>query len=230
MSIHLYKHNEDAYRAVETMLEEKQMAAVIHPTGTGKSMIAFKLVEQHPHKHFLWLSPSEYIYKTQLENIDTQFSNIEYMSYSRLMKHEDSIDTLHPDYIILDEFHRCGAAEWGKSVRKLLEAYPKAKRLGLSATNIRYLDNQRNMAEELFEGNIASEMTLGEAIVREILPEHPVSWQMVVGCARRAITTVIFRGQNSVHRTIQLFYLQIKMKQTRQQTQKEAATCLTQRQ
>lgn len=171
MSIHLYKHNEDAYRAVETMLEEKQMAAVIHPTGTGKSMIAFKLVEQHPHKHFLWLSPSEYIYKTQLENIDTQFSNIEYMSYSRLMKHEDSIDTLHPDYIILDEFHRCGAAEWGKSVRKLLEAYPKAKRLGLSATNIRYLDNQRNMAEELFEGNIASEMTLGEAIVREILPE-----------------------------------------------------------
>lgn len=171
MSIHLYKHNEDAYRAVETMLEEKQMAAVIHPTGTGKSMIAFKLVEQHPHKHFLWLSPSEYIYKTQLENIDTQFSNIKYMSYSRLMKHEDSIDTLHPDYIILDEFHRCGAAEWGKSVKKLLEAYPNAKRLGLSATNIRYLDNQRNMAEELFEGNIASEMTLGEAIVREILPE-----------------------------------------------------------
>ena len=171
MSIHLYKHNEDAYRAVETMLEDKQMAAVIHPTGTGKSMIAFKLVEQHPHKHFLWLSPSEYIYKTQLENIDTQFSNIEYMSYSRLMKHEDSIDTLHPDYIILDEFHRCGAAEWGKSVRKFLEAYPKAKRLGLSATNIRYLDNQRNMAEELFEGNIASEMTLGEAIVRKILPE-----------------------------------------------------------
>ena len=107
MSIHLYKHNEDAYRAVETMLEEKQMAAVIHPTGTGKSMIAFKLVEQHAHNHFLWLSPSEYIYKTQLENIDTQFSNIEYMSYSRLMKHEDSIDTLRPDYIILDEFHRC---------------------------------------------------------------------------------------------------------------------------
>ena len=31
MSIHLYKHNEDAYRAVETMLEDKQMAAVIPP-------------------------------------------------------------------------------------------------------------------------------------------------------------------------------------------------------
>ncbi|MFR5880821.1 MAG: hypothetical protein ACLUEQ_08455 [Cloacibacillus evryensis] len=38
--------------------------------------------------------------------------------------------------------------------------------LGLSATNIRYLDNQRDMADELFDGNIASEMTLGEAVVR----------------------------------------------------------------
>ena len=129
MGIHLYKHNEDAYRAVETMLDEKQMAAVIHPTGTGKSMIAFKLIEKHPDSHFLWLSPSEYIYKTQLENIDIQFLNVKYMSYSKLMKNEEHIDELKPDYIILDEFHRCGAAEWGKSVKKLLDAYPKAKRL-----------------------------------------------------------------------------------------------------
>ena len=47
---------------------------------------------------------------------------------------------------------------------------PDAKILGLSATNIRYLDNNRDMAEELFDGHIASEMTLGEAIVRGILP------------------------------------------------------------
>lgn len=153
------------------MLEREKMAAVIHPTGTGKSLIAFKLAEEHPSEKFLWLSPSEYIYQTQLENLGMEFDNIQFMSYSRLMKNEDSIETLHPDYIILDEFHRCGAAEWGKSVRKLLAACPDAKRLGLSATNIRYLDNQRNMAEEIFDGKIASEMTLGEAIVRGILPE-----------------------------------------------------------
>ena len=171
MSIHLYRHNEDAYQAAERMLDEKGMAAVIHPTGSGKSMIAFKFAERHSESHFLWLSPSEYIYQTQLENTGLAFSNIAYMSYSRLMKNEDCIETLHPDYIILDEFHRCGAAEWGRSVKKLLDTYPEAKRLGLSATNIRYLDNQRNMAVEIFEGNIASEMTLGEAIIRGILPE-----------------------------------------------------------
>ena len=171
MSIHLFKHNQEAYNSVTAMLEREKMAAVIHPTGTGKSLIAFKLAEEHPSEKFLWLSPSEYIYQTQLENLGMEFDNIQFMSYSRLMKNEDSIETLHPDYIILDEFHRCGAAEWGKSVRKLLTAYPDAKRLGLSATNIRYLDNQRNMAEEIFDGKIASEMTLGEAIVRGILPE-----------------------------------------------------------
>ena len=171
MGIHLFKHNQEAYNAVTAMLEREKMAAVIHPTGTGKSLIAFKLAEEHPSEKFLWLSPSEYIYQTQLENLGMEFDNIQFMSYSRLMKNEDSIETLHPDYIILDEFHRCGAAEWGKSVRKLLTACPNAKRLGLSATNIRYLDNQRNMAEEIFDGKIASEMTLGEAIVRGILPE-----------------------------------------------------------
>ena len=171
MSIHLFEHNQKAYEAVTKMLEKDGMAAVIHPTGTGKSMIAFKLVEEHPLNHFLWLSPSEYIYQTQVENLNMKFPNIQFMSYSRLMKNEDRIETLYPDYIILDEFHRCGAREWGKSIKKLLDTYPDARRLGLSATNIRYLDNQRNMAEEIFNGKIASEMTLGEAIVREILPE-----------------------------------------------------------
>lgn len=113
------------------MLDEKGMAAVIHPTGSGKSMIAFKLAERHSESHFLWLSPSEYIYQTQLENTGLAFPNIAYMSYSRLMKNEDCIETLHPDYIILDEFHRCGAAEWGRSVKKLLDTYPEAKRLGV---------------------------------------------------------------------------------------------------
>lgn len=57
MSIHLFEHNQKAYEAVTEMLEKDGMAAVIHPTGTGKSMIAFKLVEEHPLNHFLWLFP-----------------------------------------------------------------------------------------------------------------------------------------------------------------------------
>lgn len=58
---------------------------------------------------------------------------------------------------------------WGQGVQNLLDIYPEVPVLGLSATAIRYLDNRRDMSDELFDGNIASEMTLGEAIVRGIL-------------------------------------------------------------
>ena len=49
------------------------------------------------------------------------------------------------------------------------------------STNVRYLDNRRDMAQELFEGHIASYMTLGEAVVRGILPA-PVYVSSVYSC------------------------------------------------
>lgn len=151
-------------------------AAVIHPTGTGKSFVAFKWIEEHADARFVWLSPSEYIYHTQIENVtrtalDFPVESITFLTYARLMMMTDEeIAALAPFGIILDEFHRCGAKCWGGGVARLLAAYPGAQLLGLSATKIRYLDGQRDMAEELFSGCVASEMTLGEAVVRGILP------------------------------------------------------------
>ena len=177
MSIHLFEHNLRAYCAAMSLMKRTGKAAVIHPTGTGKSYIAFRLAEDHPQSHLVWLSPSEYIFKTQLENLqrdgaNTSFKNITFLTYARLIRYsQQEIAQLKPQYIVLDEFHRCGAQQWGAGVARLLKAFPDAMVLGLSATNVRYLDNQRDMADELFDGNIASEMSLGEAIVRGILPK-----------------------------------------------------------
>ncbi len=173
--IQLYEHNQTAYESVLALLPQSGKAAVIHPTGTGKSFIAFKLVEDHPEKTFVWLSPSEKIYDTQLENVKkaSGFSpnNIAFFTYSKLTNMTDDVMmSLRPDYIILDEFHRAGAPEWGKSVQTLISHYPEANLLGLSATNIRYLDDQRDMAYELFENYIADSMSLAEAVTRGILP------------------------------------------------------------
>ena len=182
MAIELFPHNENAYLAALSMLRETGKAAVIHPTGTGKSFIGFKLCEDHPDKRICWLSPSEYIFRTQLENLAAvgadKPENITFFTYARLMMMNDKeLAAIRPDYIIQDEFHRIGAEKWGAGVQRLLKLYPDAKLLGLSATNIRYLDNQRDMAGELFDGNVASEMTLGEAIVRGILnaPKYVLS-------------------------------------------------------
>ncbi len=183
MGIDLYEHNGEAYKSAISMLDNCKKAAIVHPTGTGKSFIGFKLCEDNANKCICWLSPSEYIFKTQIENVkkvEPNFNtdNIVFITYAKLMlMSESEIDDICPDYIILDEFHRCGAAEWGKGVERLLDMYNDIPILGLSATAIRYLDNQRNMADELFDGNVASEMTLGEAIVRGILnpPKYVLS-------------------------------------------------------
>lgn len=177
MAIQLFEHNQRAYIAVEDMLARVGKAAVIHPTGTGKSYIAFKLIESHPDASFLWLSPSDYIYKTQKEALQQSdpgmsLENVRFFTYAKLMQFAvEELTVMETDYIILDEFHRCGAERWGKSVQALIHTHPGAKLLGLSATNIRYLDNQRDIARELFDGYVASEMTLGECIVRGILPK-----------------------------------------------------------
>ncbi len=183
MSLKLFEHNQSAFISVIEMLSVTGKAAVIHPTGTGKSYIGFKLCEEFPDKSVCWLSPSEYIFDTQIENLKKNSDgwlpdNVKFFTYAKLMlMNESDFERIKPDYIILDEFHRCGAEMWGDGVDKLLSMYPNVPVLGLSATAIRYLDNQRNMADELFDGNIASEMTLGEAIVRGILnpPKYVLS-------------------------------------------------------
>ena len=179
VALRLFEHNEKAYRAAVRMMEQYGKAAIVHPTGTGKSYIAFKLIEDNPEKIVIWLSPSEYIFKTQLDSLkkndpDLSLANLRFYTYAKLMcctqAQLEKIAAQKPAYIILDEFHRAGAECWGESTLALLKLCPDAKLLGLTATNIRYLDNNRNMAEELFDGHVASEMTLGEAVVRGILP------------------------------------------------------------
>lgn len=181
--IKLYSHNQKAYDLAVNMLKDTKKAAIVHPTGTGKSFIAFKLCEDHPDKIICWLSPSEYIFSTQLENLyqatnGYKPNNIVFFTYAKLLgMSKEEIKQINPDYIILDEYHRAGATFWQKGVEQLLFTYSDVPVLGLSATNIRYLDNQRDMAQELFDGNIASQMSLGEAIVRGILnpPKYVLS-------------------------------------------------------
>ncbi len=77
------------------------------------------------------------------------------------------------DIIVLDEYHRCGAKKWGIKLNELLkyikEKHSKTKVIGTTATEIRYLDNQKNMNNILFDGVCASTLTLADAI-KEILP------------------------------------------------------------
>lgn len=172
--LELYEHNEETYERIVNFFHKKQKVACVQPTGTGKSYIVLKLIEDNPESFFVIVSPSAYIL-SQLKNhaneSDIDVSKCEFVTYSKLSQQDEKgIKELKVDYIVLDEFHRAGAKEWGIGVQKLLSMHEDAKVLGTSATPIRYLDSLRNMADELFNNNFAVNMSLADAIREKILP------------------------------------------------------------
>lgn len=175
-TIKLYEHNQKAYDALLDMLGERDRACVIKPTGTGKFVIIAKMVQDNPDKRFLLLGTNDYMFNDQMANlaeIAPGFTpeNLQFMTYSAAMmaaRRGEEISSY--DVVVADEFHHCGAEEWGKGVTHILDANESAKVVGFSATPIRYSDGGRNMADEMFDGNVAYSMELEEAWLRGILP------------------------------------------------------------
>jgi len=178
--IHLFEHNEIAYRKLESFLQNNQKASVDHATGTGKSFIALKYLFNHKDKRILYLTPTYYIFQ-QLRDVHmpklgiekNDFSTFENIIYPNLLKMNMEKLAEEYDVFVLDEYHRCGAKLWGTKIKELIsiieKQYPDKKIVGLTATPTRYLDNERDMNEELFLGNSVSTITLGDAILEGLL-------------------------------------------------------------
>ena len=183
----LLPHNKAAYEAVLEALKTSSRTCVIHPTGTGKSFIAMAYVEAHPDERILFITS----YLTTLsrfaedckKNIPDAFSHLDLTIYAGLSTgnlydpeklvnryaYKKLAEKKISDYdtIILDEFHRCGANTWEEQVKALIEGRTT---IGFSATPIRFLDDNRDMGKEIFYGNVASEITLHDALVDKLLP------------------------------------------------------------
>ena len=185
--LELQEHQQDAYNAVQKTYEQGNRAAVVIPTGCGKSFIALKLMKDNKDKNILFLAPTIAI-KNQMYNYIAKyivgeeptserpakkiakehFPNLEIRLYQTLLKVSDeNMEKYHADIIIMDELHRTGAEKWGEKVNTLLEKNPNAKILGLTATPERM--DEQNVIDKLFEGNISYELTLVEALRRRIL-------------------------------------------------------------
>ncbi len=65
----LLPHQNEAYQAAVKKLEEKRKAAIISPTGTGKSFVALEYILQHPDERVLFLSPRRAIANQMYEYI-----------------------------------------------------------------------------------------------------------------------------------------------------------------
>lgn len=171
-NIKLFAHNQVAYEQIHKEWIKNKRVAVVQATGTGKTYIIAKILSDFINKKTLVLAPSNYIINEIENKTSWILNNVMFMTYASLQKKHD-ISSLKFDLIILDEFHRVGAEEWGKAVHRVLSYNPNCKVLGTSATPIRYSDG-KNMIKELFQKKIKQEISLSYAIIHNILamPEY----------------------------------------------------------
>lgn len=157
-------HNYEAYQKVMAHYESGiDKAAVVHATGTGKSYIIAAVA--HHFKNVLIIAPNTFVLNETRKVCE---AHVTFRTYMSVMN--DYYPRTDYDLIVLDEFHRAGAEKWGLGVQNIISANTDAKLLGTSATAIRYLDNERNMADEIFDGEVVSSIPLKEALDRKLLP------------------------------------------------------------
>ena len=168
----LRPHNRYTYKEIKAILENKNRVAVPNATGTGKSFIILQLLFDYIKKDSIFLAPTNEIIERMKRIAPWSSTRCKFYTYSKFsaMYNKDKLDDLKVDLIILDELHRAGALNWGKAVSYILDKNFEAKVVGLSATPIRFLDNNRDMISELLDGVSTTPLSLSDAIVRRILP------------------------------------------------------------
>ena len=174
----LKPHNKETYGKLKDILQTNNKTCIIQPTGSGKSYLILKLIEDYAAfgRDIIIIEPQKYIFEQLQKKMDKyglRKDNVKFLTYSALGKlnNEKIQEYQSPMLVIIDEMHRAGAKTWKKGLLKMFETFSDdCKYVGFSATPIRFLDGKRNMAEELFNGCIANEIGLADAILNRILP------------------------------------------------------------
>lgn len=176
MSMTLNPVNEAAFQKAVQSLETLNRAAVFHPTGTGKSCIAWKVVEAHPQTTFFWLvAGAQRLALRQAEltryNGGTLPGNVRFCDCEKLAAATPEqwvrLGEQKPGCIVLDCYHELSAVCWAQSVQKLLRMCSQAKVLGLGVPNGAPVCAA---AQELFADCIVSHMTVAEAMAAGTMP------------------------------------------------------------
>ena len=168
--VELFKHNKTTYENITRIFEISNKCATVQPTGSGKSFLIFKLAQDNSNKTVVVFEPNKQIIGRVSEQMkEYGIENIKFFTYQKLNSQHKrgEISIENADYICLDELHRIKAKQWEQAVIAIQEKFPNAKVLGLTATPER-MDGQNIV--DYFGAELACNITLGDAIVNNILP------------------------------------------------------------
>ena len=143
--IQLYEYQKDMLRQIEDAFVTHQSVMVQMPTGTGKTVLLAEQVkseERRVKNPCVWIVVHrrelvEQIEETLAKQLDSSLftlpsSLIKVFSIQWLSRHYHELQEM-PSLIIIDEAHHAVA----RTYKEVMDAYPEAKKLGLTATPCR---------------------------------------------------------------------------------------------
>ncbi len=191
-TLHAYRHQHDMLErlAVERVLHDRHHNLLVAATGTGKTVMAAldyqRLCQDHGRplsllfvahrREILQQSLSTYRKVLHQESfgeplhsgeIPTRWTHVFASVQSLNARALEHLDPQHFDVIVIDEFHHGTSPTY----RKIVDHFRPRELLGLTATPERM--DGKNIQDEFFDGRIAAEMRLWEALESDLLcPFH----------------------------------------------------------
>ncbi len=207
--VSLFEHNEKAYEALVSSLEDNSLAFIEHATGTGKSFILLKYLYTKMREKGIFFVTRHYemleqLFHEQMETLGLSkedFVKFDSTIYPNILDLDMNEVIQNYDCIVWDEAHHCGAPQWSvkvNEIKELVKNTPGKVMIGATATRIRYLDDYMDVAEKFFDGNVVSVLSVTRAILKNLLPA-PLIIMTAQSCLER-----IEKVQKKLHKVPQV--------------------------
>ena len=138
------KIRERTYEEMCQLLDNRGRAAVIRPTGWGKTGVLTRLLKSGKYKHPLYIYPAEVIraavgrfYFNEEPSENWEIPGVEFMTNSKFarLKEEELLNIGYKhDIVIIDECHKLGGVMTSKNLDTLVDMFPDLVLLGATAT------------------------------------------------------------------------------------------------
>lgn len=166
--VELYNHNAETYRKVQDVLKRDHRVAIVQATGTGKSFITMKLMqEDYADMKKLYVVPKTAIKENVMLYPEWSQHNTDFITYVKLTKLDITKVIESYDVFVFDEVHHACASTWSIPVRAILKSGKIC--IGLTATPLRH--DGIDSTKELFGDSVVYGPDAVDAIERGIWSE-----------------------------------------------------------
>lgn len=169
--IRLLPHNQEIYNEITKEMQNNLKGYVVQPTGTGKSYLIGKYIQDHIDEKMILVAPNKIIIDSVKSITGKLPANIIFQTYQYLSRNIDRTKIIANGikHILIDEFHHAGAFTWSKAIHELMLNADNPHVLGFSATPERDNDDI-DVASMFFGNNCIHSLSLFECWEKNILP------------------------------------------------------------